>query len=527
MTEDSMQVFVKALRDHDLPCDRDAIKSAFADPETQTAIQAWVDEYLSPETLLTKDEANLYAILTRSGEAERLAAQDLSLVRGLNDQEIQTAIEELKRSTAAIERQSEALRLQQNAMNALVKTEKRTSQARSHTERDQLRKWDVEKGHITAAIEELSQSLMYQTTDLEQQYKAAEAGVKQTVDSILKSDDKLLLSLQKLSSDLEPGHSDDDAAIERIRDLCARLIKHTVEGIRTRLDRVYLEGLEGSNGSNGHAEDEEANDLQEELESLYTEILPVAQMSAEQQFLEPALRAVALSDGQGQERTVKAVKYIHDCMIFLVNRIETFLERAEESQCHKMALQAVLDSANKELLRSAITPAAKTSSPTRLNTQRRRKSSSSQSTLRVRNTRRSSGHFDEDIEPEQQLARNLGVALPPEGVSDQERANLLEKMLAERLTRLEGHAASLQSTTESSISSHLLDARMTLGLLHDSLLAESQYHKVQFLDPNLEAAVTNFEKDIQHLQDDLEAVDLHSLQARNIHREQLIERWSR
>lgn len=95
--------------------------------------------------------------MTKSGEAERLAAQDLSLVQGLNDQEIQTAIDELKRSTAAIERQSEALRLQQNAMNALVKGEKRTSQARSHTERGQLRKWDVEKGHITAAVWDILQ----------------------------------------------------------------------------------------------------------------------------------------------------------------------------------------------------------------------------------------------------------------------------------------------------------------------------------------------------------------------------------
>lgn len=71
-------------------------------------------------------------------------------------------------------------------------------------------------------IEELSQSLSYQTTDLEQQCKASEAGVKHTVDGILKSDDKLLLSLQKLSSDLEPGRADDDAIIERIRELCAR-----------------------------------------------------------------------------------------------------------------------------------------------------------------------------------------------------------------------------------------------------------------------------------------------------------------
>ncbi|CZT53298.1 uncharacterized protein RSE6_14783 [Rhynchosporium secalis] len=543
MAEEYMQLFVKALRDHDLPCDREALKSAFADPETQTAIQAWVDEYLSPETLLTKDEANLYAVLTKSGEAEKIAAQNLLIVQGLNDHEIQTAIEELKRSTAAIEKQSEAMQLQQTALNALVKNEKRASQARAHTEKGQLRKWDVEKGHITIAIEDLSQSLIYQTADLELQSKASEAGVKQTVDSILKSDDKLLLSLQKLSSDLEPGLSDDDAIIERIRELCARLInpdicwefeltkdrliKYTVEGIRTKLDRVYLEGL-GSAASNGHPDDEETNDLQEELESLYTEILPVAQMSAEQQFLEPALQAIAASDGQGQERTVKAVEYIHDCMIFLVNRIETFLERAEESQSHKMALKAVLEIAKKEVSQpEGLSPVFAPSSPTRPNMQTRQKSSTSQAIPKVGKTRRSSGRFDEDIEPEQQLARNLGITLPAEGIPDHERANFLESMLAERLARLEGHAASLQSTTESSISSHLLDARLTLGLLHDSLLSDSSYHKVRLLDPKLEADVSLFEQDVSRLQDDLEKVDLHSLSARNVHREQLIERWSR
>lgn len=91
----------------------------------------------------------------------------------------------------------------------------------------------------------------------------------------------------------------------------SRLIKHTVEGIRTKLDRVYLEGLGGSEHSTGqHTNTEEINDLQEELESLYSEILPLAQMSAEQQFLEPALKAIAASEGQGQERTAKAVKYV-------------------------------------------------------------------------------------------------------------------------------------------------------------------------------------------------------------------------
>ncbi|KAN0095353.1 hypothetical protein V8E51_016064 [Hyaloscypha variabilis] len=525
MSNDLYQKFLSILRDRDVPYDRDAIKAAFNDPDSEAAIQAWIEEYLTPETLLTRDEAALYATLLKNGQVETLAAEDLSVVQGLDDQEIQNAIEELKRSTAAIEKQTEALRLQQNAMASLVKNDKRTHQTRAHTEKGQVRKWDVEKGHINAAVEELSQSLKYQILDLEQQSKASEAGVKQTVDNILKSDDKLLLSLQKLASDLDPVQSEDDDVIARIRELCARLIKHTVEGIRTRLDRIYLENLNLSTVQNGHdSDDQEVNDLQEELESLYSEILPVAQMSAEQQYLEPALRTIAATNGQGQERSVKAVKYIHDCLIFLVNRIETFLERMEESQCHKMALQFVLDSAKKELSLpepSTIKPA----SPTKSNTQRRRKSSSSQtSPIRARTTRRRSSGHDEDVEPEQQLARNLGIALPAEATA---RVEALEKLLSERIARLESHSNSLQSTTETSISSHLLDAQITLGLLQDSLLAKTPYGKVRLIDPKIESGVSKFDQEVQGLQKGLDAIELHALQAKNVSREQLVERWSR
>ncbi len=59
MADAALSDLIRILRDHDIPYDRDAIKAALADPESQTAVQAWMEEYLSPETLLTKDEAAL------------------------------------------------------------------------------------------------------------------------------------------------------------------------------------------------------------------------------------------------------------------------------------------------------------------------------------------------------------------------------------------------------------------------------------------------------------------------------------
>jgi hypothetical protein len=59
MAEDSYQTLLSILRDRDIPYDRDAIKAAFNDQGSQTAIQAWIEEYLTPETLLTREEAAL------------------------------------------------------------------------------------------------------------------------------------------------------------------------------------------------------------------------------------------------------------------------------------------------------------------------------------------------------------------------------------------------------------------------------------------------------------------------------------
>lgn len=74
------------------------------------------------------------------------------------------------------------------------------------------------------------------------------------------------------------------------------------------MDRIYLEALPSSGPDD--PDNQESRDLQDELESLYSEILPVAQMSAEQQFLQPALKTISAKNGQGQERAVKAVKYV-------------------------------------------------------------------------------------------------------------------------------------------------------------------------------------------------------------------------
>lgn len=92
---------------------------------------------------------------------------------------------------------------------------------------------------------------------------------------------------------------------------CRRLIKYTVETARTKLDRLYLETLSSAhhNGVTSHPSDD-VKSLQDELESLYAEIFPVAQMSVEQQYLEPALKSLSNKNGQSMNRTAAGVVYV-------------------------------------------------------------------------------------------------------------------------------------------------------------------------------------------------------------------------
>jgi hypothetical protein len=187
-----------------------------------------------------------------------------------------------------------------------------------------------------------------------------------------------------------------------------------------------------------------------------------------------------------------------------------------------MALQYVLDEAKHELALGGQAE-ARPPSPSKSSPQKRLISMGS--ALR-RKGRRSSGLQEEETEAEEQLLRNLGIYLPPDLTSDEARIDALEKVLSDRTSKLEGHGSSLQSTTESSISSHLLEAHIVLQQLRGSLLTGSPYNNVYLLDRSIESHVVDFETDLKAMQEELEGVNLQKLTARNIHKEQFVERWS-
>ena len=247
-----------------------------------------------------------------------------------------------------MKKQADVLRQQQEAVARLVNTTnqgRRDSRAAFETRHRQ--QWDAGRSDLVAAVEGLARRLDLRVDELCQQNRELAQRVQQTVDGLCRSDDKLLASLQKLgwalpvtvSTTADPQQDEDEQrqqkAIGRLRDICLHLIKSTVETIRTRLDRLYLEALEAAQAAQEQEQQKEQERaqgrrrdavmdggdvaaLQEELESLYSEILPVAQMSVEQQYLEPALKSLSGKNGRNLARSLLALDYVSHRFLYSV-----------------------------------------------------------------------------------------------------------------------------------------------------------------------------------------------------------------
>ncbi|OHE95021.1 hypothetical protein CORC01_09678 [Colletotrichum orchidophilum] len=507
--------------------DRHSLQVALDDPEHGTAFTEWARLHLGPDNLLSRDELALYSALDRSGQIDKLVeSHDLAAVQAVGEREIQTAIEELNRSTAAIVKQTESLKQQQDALSKLVKTHTRVEEARSDLVFQRNQKHDAERRKMMTTVEELSQSLEYKASDLEQQSKVSGNGLHQTLDSLLHSDDKLLLSLRKLGLELETEDPEDRENVEKLREICMRLIKYTVETVRTKLDRLYLEALSSAhqNGVTSHPSDD-VKTSQEELESLYAEILPVAQMSVEQQHLEPALKSLSSKNGQSLSRSAAAVIYIDECLDYLLDHMERLSARIEAYQSHQTATASFLTTARSELSAPAVTPKKKTPTQEFVSPVRRRNTNPSGSPTRNANRRRRSSGFDEP--PLEALLRSLAIAFPEDVTDGAGQAAILSATLAERQAKARDVARDAQRTLEGTAATQLADSKLAIQLLRDSLLAESPFGDVRLVDEGIEASIAVLGQEVEKVKERIERVDAGKARLRSERRREILERWGR
>ncbi|KAK7735956.1 hypothetical protein SLS53_007335 [Cytospora paraplurivora] len=560
------------LRDYDVALESHALAEVFEDDEQGRLLAEWAKSHLTADTLLTKDELNSYLAIERNGKADDLAASaNLSTTQALMDQELKDAIDELARSTEAINKQTETLRQQQDALSRLLTTNGKSGGARSDLEAKRLYKWDTDRKHLNTAVELLSQGLDYRIAELEQQSQTPDGDVDRLVDEIISADNKLLSSLQKLGWELDTEDPGETESVSKLREICARLIKFNVECIRTKLDRTYLETLESyvETGTRGRVAKEEIHALQDELESLYSEILPVAQMSVEQQWLEPSLRSLSSKNGQSFKRTAEALTYVSatlldavdygsnciwmltdlpqmlECLDYLLDRIGCTFDRVSIFKAHVYAATALLATAKSELSVAVAPPVKRRSTVTSLSSPaQRRPLSMTDATMTpaprgglstTQSRRRSSGGALYDS-PLDHLLGELAIDIPGNddpttstnaGVA-QAKALYLSKILSERTRKAADFKRDVQSEFEGTAMSYLTDARTALQLVRDSVLAESPYAEVHLVDPGIESSIIVMAQEVQNVSSRLETAERETAalaRVRDATKEEILSRW--
>ncbi|KAG5927799.1 hypothetical protein E4U42_001768 [Claviceps africana] len=500
---------------------RDDVQAALNDAQHGPLFAEWASLRLGGDTLLTAHELQMYIELDKSGRVDQLAdSHDLAAVQAVTEDELKLAIGQLSQSTQNISKQTETLRQQRDALSRLVQRQAENTARRQEMERVQKRNRDMQRTQLMREVEEITHDISLRLAELEQPRQS----VDEQVSTLLQSDDRLLSGLQKLGWELDQPDLEEARAVDKLREICMRLIKTTVETVRARLDTIYLETLIAAERSShlNPATSEEVTELQEELESLYSEILSVAQMSTEQQHLEPALRTIAAKSRQSLGKTVLSLNYVNECLTYLQERMTRLHSHVEKSKSYQAVAEAMTATAKAELAVDVVAPSGTISKqPLPVSPVRPRVNATDKNARQP-----SSVTLQEEESALDTLLNGLAIALPSEEEeSPRARLNILAKAVAQRSRKCDEVAQAAQESLEIVTRAHTTDAKLAIQLLKDSLLAESPFGEVKLVDADIEESILILQKEVEKVRDQLQSIEGQGVMAGSVKKEEFVRRW--
>ncbi|KAL2002058.1 hypothetical protein VTN02DRAFT_740 [Thermoascus thermophilus] len=508
---------IAALRERNISFKQSDIESALNDESLGFANAQWASEHLGYDTLLSREELTLYSKLESSGTLQALLQNpDLSATRPFLDENIRNAIDSLKASTAAIQKQTEILALQYEDLRKQLRNDKERVLVRSRALAQLKRRHELERQHVNAAADDLAHDL---ETRLKAGTESAAADRKKALSSIatrLKDDDRKLKILEKLASGI--GSSEEDRVVgSRAAELTAKLAGYVAEEIHCRLDRLYMETIcagRGGSVKGSEHEHEPLDALEEELESLYPEIGVLAEMSAKQQFSDPILSELRSRHNTLRLISEKRLDYVLEYVTGMTLSIEGIIERLRDCQSYHDTMEVLATAYKSEFDNGPTTQSS------RRGTLQRDSFQTSWATPRSEK-RKSTSPLAESQALEGFL-RRLGISLdsvckPPEEGGG--RDSLYEKKLR-MLERLHN----LEIAADTPLIAQLSSADQAAQLLDSSLHADSSF-RISLSDVSQEQKLAALEEELGSIQKGIEGINLDVLYQKDKTQEKFIEKW--
>ena len=166
-------------------------------------------------------------------------------------------------------------------------------------------------------MEELLQTASTNTEAARHSLQAANSVFPSIVAESLQKDDRTLARIDRLARELKVLDMDSGQQTSRPLILCEKLNTYLADEIRCRLDRIYIETSQLSVDSRADISGDEADlelSLKAELDTLYSEIAAVAQMSTSLEFEKPLNEASRQKNAQNEGRLGSTLDYVCDLL---------------------------------------------------------------------------------------------------------------------------------------------------------------------------------------------------------------------
>lgn len=244
---------LRILDERDTGLGREDVAWAF-EPAKKAETEDWVKTYLSPATLLTKEE---FAFHERFGEFTP-QINSASSGRPLTDEDFEHAITSLESSTAAIDAQCQLMEAQKRALLDF----KAKNVSSSENPDKQQHKLARDRAQLDLELNELSGSLHEKLRTSMTQAETASTSLPSKVERLLEKDDRILDGLQKILPKIA-GSENETITQKQIDDLCNAFTQLEGEAIRAKVDATYQEHLPLGSNMTLIVEDDDDDDDEE------------------------------------------------------------------------------------------------------------------------------------------------------------------------------------------------------------------------------------------------------------------------
>ncbi|KAF1832560.1 hypothetical protein BDW02DRAFT_640729 [Decorospora gaudefroyi] len=484
--EQAAHHLLNVLEERGLHVDLDKILLGFEDADTKHQSAAWVEEYLHEDTLLTKEELELYQTLKKKGLLHQYETEG-EPIRPILDHEIASAIESLQSATAAIQEQCKVLEIQKDALMKLKALDKPNLTV-EHARNERRRKEGQEKARLDVFVDDIVASITDQLTDTQREIDTEKSTLKSYLSERFASDDQILSRLPGLVSQIveERKISEDEQSIDQ---WCKAIISFRAAEIKARVDTVYLNGV--SQGSADALSDEPEGELKErkvalqaEMEELHSEIASVAEMVVEHEIRKPMTDRKDRRDRERTQSRTAWLNYVLSTLEYMGKRLDTVAISTRDSDEFQQALAHIRAAASKRMPEThvaAATPAL-----------RRMTSGTSAFTPMVK--LKPTKTLDLPVALQDAL-RHAGVSFHYETMESLQDALLRARL--ERDKKLQDQYESAATWSHEALAERSSKADADLRVIADALYKHTPFSQVSLTDPKLEEQLKAMERELE------------------------------